>query len=69
MRKKMDLEFFSDPLRYAKLVNKPYFKTLIMYNESLCAIHLNKNLHNFNKPIYVGLAVLDITKTLIYNFH
>lgn len=65
----MDLEFVSDPLRYAKLVNKPFFKTLTVYNENLCAIHLNKNVHNFNKHIYVGLVVLDISKTLIYNFH
>lgn len=63
------MELFSDSLRHAKLASKPFFKTSTVYSEGLCAVHLNKNVRNFNKPIYVGLTVLVISKTLMYSFH
>jgi len=68
VRKRMKM-LVSDQKRFLKLINKPNFKSTTIYNENLCAIHLNVDLHTFNKTIYVGLTILDISKTLIYNFH
>ena len=51
------------------LIAKPNFKSCVIFNESLAAIELNKTEIYLNKPIYVGMCILDISKTLIYDFH
>ena len=51
------------------LVAKPEFKSLSIFNENLVAVELRKTSVLFNKPIYIGMAVLDIAKTTIYDFH
>lgn len=69
VRKRMNMELVSSEKRYIKLVSKPSFKSSTIYKENLCAVQLNLESHTFDKPIYVGMAVLDISKTLIYKFH
>lgn len=51
------------------LIASPYFKQRTIFNENLVAIELQKAEIYFNKPIYVGLCILDIAKTLIYEYH
>ena len=51
------------------LIAKPEFKNSIIFDDNLVAIELNKTELFFNKPIYVGQAILDISKTKIYEFH
>ena len=48
-----------------KLTSKPTFVTGKIFNENLVAIHKLKE----NKPAYVGLCILDLSKTLMYDFH
>lgn len=57
--------------RYAAeaLISKPEFKSASIFNENLVAIELNKTEIYFNKPIYVGMCILDLAKTTIYSFH
>jgi len=38
-------------------------------SESLVAIEMRKLEVKFNKPIYVGMCILDISKTCLYEFH
>lgn len=69
VRNRMSMELVSSVNKYTKLVNKTNFKCSTIYNENLCAIHLNCEVHIFNKPIFIGLAILEISKTLMYKFH
>lgn len=69
VRKRMTMELVSSDIRYIKLVNKTNYKPSTIYNENLCAVHLNSDVCNFNKPIYVGLSILEISKILMYDFH
>ena len=55
--------------RFQKLVNKPTFKHTTSYNENLTAVSLGNKVINFCKPIYIRFAVLDISKTLMYDYH
>jgi len=48
---------------------KATFKDRTIYSKNLMAIHINKEKIKFDKPIYVGFAILDISKTIMYHFH
>jgi len=59
----------SCPRRMRKLVNKPTFKHVTTYTETLAAVSLQKSDVHFSKPFYVEFAVLEISKELMYDYH
>lgn len=69
MRKRMDMKLVTSPIAIQKLINRPTFKHCTSYHENLAAVTLNKQEIEFCKPIYIGFAVLDISKTLMYDYH
>lgn len=66
---RMKMELVCCPKRCAKLINKSNFKSCTIYNKNLVAVHLHKDIVEFNKPIFVGFSVLDISKNLMFDFH
>ncbi|XP_060847586.1 uncharacterized protein LOC132927141 isoform X2 [Rhopalosiphum padi] len=68
-RKEMKMELVSCERRLQKLINKTTFKHCTNYNENLNAVALENKIIKFDKPIYIGFAVLDISKTLMYDYH
>ncbi|GBN69235.1 hypothetical protein AVEN_138196-1 [Araneus ventricosus] len=52
-----------------KLISKPNFKDRTIYSETLVAFHMSKTVLSLNKPIVVGMSILDISKRLMYRFH
>jgi len=48
---------------------KPNFHSRSVLSENLVAIKMRKLEVKFDKPIYVGMCVLDISKTCLYEFH
>lgn len=52
-----------------KLIAKTNFKKLLILTETLVSIEMNKTKILFNKPIYLGMAILDLSKWLMYDFH
>lgn len=69
VRKRIDMELVSCDKRLQKLINMSTFKNYTYYNENLAAITLDRKVIIFDKPIYIGFSVLDISKTLMYNYH
>ena len=57
--------------RYAAeaIIAKPNFHSRSVFAENLIAVELRKLEVNFNKPIYVGMCILDISKDCLYEFH
>lgn len=51
------------------LISKPEFHSVTVFSENLIAVQLNKVRVFYDKPIYLGFCVLDISKTLMYDFH
>ena len=52
-----------------KLTSKPTFVTSKIFNEILMAVHKIKETLTLNRPAYVGVCILDLSKTLMYDFH
>ena len=52
-----------------KLSAKPNFKHLTIFDENLVAVHIKRTKLKFNKPVYCGMSILDLSKTLMYDFH
>jgi len=51
------------------LIAKPNFHSRSVFAENLIAVELRKLEVKFWKPIYVGMSILDISKTCLYEFH
>ncbi len=52
-----------------KLAIKPNFDKNTVFCENLIAVHMKKTQLKLDKPIYLGASILDISKTLMYDFH
>ena len=50
-------------------MNQPNFEDLKIFDEFLIAIKMRKTKVWMNKPVYVGMSILDLSKTLMFDFH
>ena len=69
IRKRQNIELVDNRKKAAKLSNKPNFDRATIFDKNLIAVHMKKTEVYFNKPVYVGQAILDLSKTLMFNFH
>ena len=51
-----------------KLVSEPNYHTRKRFSENLLAIEMKKTKGKMHKPVYLGMSILDISKTLMYKF-
>ncbi|XP_077280696.1 uncharacterized protein LOC143907685 [Temnothorax americanus] len=51
------------------MIVKPNFHSRSVFSENLVAIEIQKLEVKFDKPIYVGMCILDISKTCLYEFY
>ncbi|XP_072403124.1 uncharacterized protein [Diabrotica undecimpunctata] len=51
------------------LIASSRFHSRTIFSENLVAIELKKSEVCFNKPLYIGAAILDISKLCMYDFH
>ena len=55
--------------KLVKLTSKLRFVIDKIFNEKLVAVHKIKKILTLNRPAYVGMCILDLSKTLMYDFH
>ena len=51
-----------------KLAAKPNYDRCTIFDENLIAVHMKKTKLYFNKPVYLGMSILDLSKSLMYDF-
>ena len=69
IRKRQNVVIVDNKKLAIKLSSKLNFERLTIFDENLAAFHMKKTEVYFNKPIFVGQAILDISKTLMFYFH
>ena len=51
------------------MAGKPTYVSSKIFNENLVAVHKIKETLTLNRPAYIGMCILDLSKTLMYDFH
>ena len=69
IRKRVDVRLVTDENKLLKLASKPTYVSSKIFNENLVAVHKIKETLTLNRPAYVGMCILDLSKTLMYDFH
>ena len=69
IRKRVDVRLITDGKKLLKMSSKPTFVCSKIFNENLVAVHKIKEVLTLNRPAYVGMCILDLSKTLMYDFH
>ena len=67
-RKQRDIKLVTTEKRRNQLASKPNYNTPKYFSVNLMAIEMKKAKVKMNKPIYLGMSILDISKTLMYEF-
>ena len=68
VRKHRDVKLVATDRRRNKLASEPTCHTTNYFSEKLMAIEIKKTKEKMNKPVYLGISILDISKTLMYEF-
>ena len=71
MRKRVDVKLLrsDEEERIIKYVAKPTFVHQVIFNPYLVGIQNRKEKVLLNKPIYVGMAILDMSKVLMFDYY
>jgi len=69
LRNRVNIELVTNEKRLNKLSAKPTYVSNKIFNENLVAVHTKKERLLLDKPSYVGMCILDLSKTHMYNFH
>ena len=69
IRKRSNIYLETDPDHFLRQTAKPTFVSCKIFHENLVAIHMKKSFLKLDKPSYVGMCILDLSKVLMYDFH
>jgi len=69
VRNRINFDLLNDGDAIEKRVNKPNFVKRVKFNEDLYGVHMLKNKVILDKPIYVGVTILDLSKVDMSEFH
>ena len=68
VRKHQDIKLVKTDCKRNKLVSEPNYHTTKLTEENLSIIEMKKVKVKLNKPIYLGMCILEISKTTMYQF-
>ena len=68
IRKHRDIKLVTTDKKRSKLVSEPNYHTINLISKDLSIIEMKKTKVKMNKPIYLGLSILEISKIFMYEF-
>ena len=70
IRNRVDVKLVNTEEKLKKLVAKPNLKSPPkIFSENLVSVHMKKTSLTMNKPVYLGMCILDLSKTIMYDFY
>src|SRR6218665_1993062 len=65
----VDIILVCDEKEATKLSARPSYDRVTIFDENLIAVHMKRTKLFYNKPIYLGMCILHLSKTLMYDIH
>ena len=69
IRRHPDIKLVNNKEDYLKTIMKPNFKSGTLLGPDLMGCEMGKVKVVMNKPVYLGQAILDLSKIIMYEFH
>ena len=69
IRKHRNIKLVNNEEEYLRNVMRPNFKSGTLLGPDLMGCEMGKIKVVMNKPVYLGQAILDLSKTIMYEFH
>ena len=68
VRNHRDIKLITSEKRRKRLVSEPNYHSCKIYSNNLMAIEMKQTRVKMNKPLYLGISILDISKILMHEF-
>ena len=69
IRKRKDIRLVNNGKSAKKLIAQPNYKSFKIFNDSLAAFTMTKSKVKLDKPVFIGAAILDLSKLLMFEFY
>ena len=69
IRKHVNIKLVNNEKQAKKLAAKPNFERCAIFVENFIVIYMKKTCIVYDKPVYLGMCILDLRKTLMYDFY
>ena len=69
IRNRVNVKLVSSGDQLKKEIAKPNYESRKIFNENLVSVHLKTISLTMNKPVYLGMSILDLSKIIMYDFH
>ena len=69
VQKHRNIKLVTSKEAYLRTVMEPNFKSGVLFGENLMGCEMGKIKVVMNKPVYLGQAILDLSKVIMYEFH
>ena len=69
IRNRVNVKLVNSDEKFKKLVAKPNYESRKIFGENLVSVHMKKTSLTMNKPVYLGMCILDLSKIVMFDFH
>ena len=69
IRNRVNVKLVNTDEKLKKLVAKPNYRSCKIFSENLVSVHMKKTSLTMNKPVYLGMCILDLSKIIMFDFH
>ena len=69
IRNRVNVKLVNTGEQFKKLTAKPNYESRKIFNENLVSVHMKKTSLTMNKPVYLGMSILELSKIVMFDFH